>query len=150
MFIGSHLGRYVAIPRNKTTAGNWGESSQGPDGRRALAKLARDSFDLRRLSPQDATLRHPNWADCIAALPFLPTRPTRRQVRLEAGLLNGHVLLRQHSGQMELVRILDGTKKDNGLSQPLLAVGVGHCYVGVILLSWRELGLRDGGFPRAA
>ena len=71
----------------------WEKVCGDQDGRRALAKLARDSFDLRRLSPQDATLRHPNWADYIAALPFLPTRPTRRQVHLATELRKHRALI---------------------------------------------------------
>jgi hypothetical protein len=48
------------------------------DAREALATLKQDGFPIDDLSPPDS--RQVGWADYIASIPFLPNRPSRRQL----------------------------------------------------------------------
>lgn len=58
--------------------GVWQGILDDPDAKRALAKLKRDGFGLDDLMPHD--LNYPCWADYIASIPYLPNRPSRRQL----------------------------------------------------------------------
>jgi hypothetical protein len=64
----------------------WDRVIQDPDAHRALVRLERDGFRIRQLEPRDPTLKYPNWADYIAAIPLLPNRPSRRQIHRQIGL----------------------------------------------------------------
>ncbi len=74
----------VQSPKLEQLRQVWKNACKDRYAQRALGKLKRDGFDITRLSPRDATLRSPTWADYIAALPFLPNRPTRRQLHHRA------------------------------------------------------------------
>jgi hypothetical protein len=56
----------------------WRKILADSDAKRALTKLKRDGFAIDHLMPHD--LRHPCSADYIAAIPFLPNRPSSRQI----------------------------------------------------------------------
>jgi hypothetical protein len=56
----------------------WRRMLADPDAKRALAKLKQDGFPIEHLMPHD--LRYPCWADYFAAIPYLPNRPSRRQI----------------------------------------------------------------------
>jgi hypothetical protein len=59
-------------------SGVWRRILDDPNAKRALAKLKRDGFAIAHLMPHD--LRYPCWADYIASIPFLPNRPSSRQI----------------------------------------------------------------------
>lgn len=56
----------------------WQKILSDPDAKRALAKLKQDGLAIDHLMPHDP--RFPCWADHFAAIPFLPNRPSRRQI----------------------------------------------------------------------
>jgi hypothetical protein len=45
----------------------------------ALRRLDKAGFQISHLVPRDATFKHPNWTDYIAALPLLPNKPITRR-----------------------------------------------------------------------
>src|SRR5215470_15292174 len=67
----------------------WSKILKDSEARRALERLRRGGFAISHLTPCDATFRHANWADYIAGIPFLPNRPSRRQIHRKA-------ILRRH------------------------------------------------------
>jgi hypothetical protein len=74
----------------------WTKISKDPAAHKAFVKLRKAGFPIADLQPQDPTFKNPSWADYIAALPFLPNRPSRRRIH------RGRTL-RKH---MSLVRAL--------------------------------------------
>jgi hypothetical protein len=56
----------------------WRGMLADPDAKQALAKLKQDGFPIDHFMPYD--LRYPCWADYFAAIPFLPNRPSNRQI----------------------------------------------------------------------
>jgi hypothetical protein len=56
----------------------WRRILDNPEAKKALAKLKRDGFAIDHLMPHGP--RYPCWADYIASIPFLPNRPSRRQI----------------------------------------------------------------------
>ncbi len=60
--------------------GIWEKIRSDTDARRALKRLDEAGFRISHLKPGDATFKHPNWADYIAALPLLPNEPSTRRV----------------------------------------------------------------------
>lgn len=72
----------------------WAKILRDPDARRAMKILKRDGFEISHLVPQDASMRHPNWADEIAAIPLLPNRSARRRIHHRSTLRKHWPLLR--------------------------------------------------------
>ncbi len=68
----------VKSPTLEQLVAVWRGILADPDAKRALAKLKHDGFAIDHLMPHD--LRYPCWADYFAAIPFLPNRPSSRQV----------------------------------------------------------------------
>jgi len=58
----------------------WEKIKSDPDARGALNRLNEAGFRISHLTPNDATFKHPSWADYIAALPFLPDKPSTRRI----------------------------------------------------------------------
>jgi hypothetical protein len=58
----------------------WEKVCSDPDAQRALERLDEAGFRLSHLKPQDATFKHPNWADYIAAIPLLRNKPSTRRI----------------------------------------------------------------------
>ncbi len=58
----------------------WGKVLSDTDARTALERLDEAGFRISHLKPRDATFQYPNWADCVAALPFLPNKPSTRRI----------------------------------------------------------------------
>ena len=56
----------------------WRGILANPEAMEALAKLKKDGFPRKELKLQD--LKHPSWADYVAAIPFLPDRSSRRRI----------------------------------------------------------------------
>ena len=67
----------------------WKKILKDPDAKKAFAQLKKDGFAISDLTPRDPTFKEPCWADYIAAIPFLPNRPSRRQIHC-------HRTLRKH------------------------------------------------------
>jgi hypothetical protein len=64
----------------------WEKIRTDTDARRALGRLDKAGFRISHLKPMDATFKHPNWADYIAALPLLQNKPSSRRVYLKTRL----------------------------------------------------------------
>ena len=75
----STLGR--SLRNNFATSGR---RSADADARKALERLDKSGFRISHLTPRDASLNHPSWADYIAALPLLPNEPTTRRIHRES------------------------------------------------------------------
>jgi hypothetical protein len=58
----------------------WEEVRSDTDARRALERLDQAGFRISHLTPQDASFKHPSWADYVAALPLLPNELTTRRI----------------------------------------------------------------------
>jgi hypothetical protein len=58
----------------------WKAIRSDPDARGAFKRLAKAGFRISHLKPSDATFKHPNWADYIAALPLVPNSPSTRRI----------------------------------------------------------------------
>ena len=72
----------------------WSKILKDKSARHALEKLKKAGFGILHLKPRDATLERPNWADCIAAIPFLPNRLSRRRIHLQSTLQKHWPLVR--------------------------------------------------------
>jgi hypothetical protein len=72
---GEQTVKWPTLPERKAV---WQRILDNPEAKRVLAKLKRDGFAIDHLVPHD--LRYPCWADYIASIPFLPNRPSRRQI----------------------------------------------------------------------
>jgi hypothetical protein len=70
----------------------WRGILANPDAKRALAKLKQDGFAIDHLMPHD--LRYPCWADYLAAIPFLPNRPSSRKTHSGQSLRKHLTLVR--------------------------------------------------------
>jgi hypothetical protein len=55
----------------------WRGILANPEAENALAKLEQDGFPSNR--PKLHDLKHPSWANYVAAIPFLPNRSSRRR-----------------------------------------------------------------------
>ncbi len=55
----------------------WNGVLKDPEALRALDRLERAGFKIKDLGPHDPTFRRPCWADYIAAIPLLESRPAR-------------------------------------------------------------------------
>ena len=64
----------------------WSGLQRDPIARNALDQLKQAGFDIGHLSPRDPTLRDPSWADHIAAIPLLESRPSRSHFHRRASL----------------------------------------------------------------
>ena len=64
----------------------WNGVIQDREAREALNRLQRDGFHVAHLKPRDPTLKRPNWADYIAAIPFLSNRPSRSRIHRSKSL----------------------------------------------------------------
>lgn len=73
----------------------WGKIRSDPGARRALERLDEAGFLISHLKPQDATFKHPNWADYIAALPLLPNEPRTRRIHRRSSFRKYWPLVRE-------------------------------------------------------
>jgi hypothetical protein len=81
MKVGVSRGRRQSEPFSLEQLCNiWEKILSDADARRALKRLDEAGFRISHLTPQDASLKHPNWADYIAALPLVPNEPTTRRI----------------------------------------------------------------------
>src|SRR5215472_16982809 len=60
----------------------------------ALVRLERDGLSISHLAPSEGTFGHWGWADYIAAIPFCPNRPSRRQIHRKTSLQKHWPLVR--------------------------------------------------------
>jgi hypothetical protein len=67
------------------------------DGRRALERLGEAGFRISHLKPKDPSFKHPTWADYIAALPLLPSKPSTRRI-------HSKIRLRKHRSLIQELR----------------------------------------------
>lgn len=58
----------------------WQNVLSDPDAYRALERLDKAGFQILHLRPHDASFKHPNWADYIAAMPLLPDKASARRI----------------------------------------------------------------------
>ncbi len=73
----------------------WEKIRSDPDAHRALERLDEAGFRISHLKPRDATFKHPNWADYIAALPLLPSEPTTRRIHRKTSFRKYWPLVRE-------------------------------------------------------
>jgi hypothetical protein len=64
----------------------WEKIRSDTGARKALERLDKAGFRISHLRPRDATFNRPNWADYVAALPFLSNRPSNRRVHHAASV----------------------------------------------------------------
>jgi hypothetical protein len=58
----------------------WKAIRSDPDARGAFKRLAKAGFRISHLKPNDATFKHPNWADSIAAVPLVANKASTRSI----------------------------------------------------------------------
>lgn len=58
----------------------WEKIRSDTGAHRALDRLDAAGFRVSDMKPMDGTLKHPNWADYIAALPLLSNRPSSGRI----------------------------------------------------------------------
>lgn len=73
----------------------WEKIAFDPRAQRALKRLDEAGFRISHLKPKDATFRHPNWADYIAALPLVPNKPSTRRIHRKASFRKHWPLVRE-------------------------------------------------------
>jgi hypothetical protein len=73
----------------------WEKIRSDPSACRALEQLDEAGFQISHLRPRDASFKHPNWADYIAALPLLPNAPTTRRIHSKASVRKYWPLVRE-------------------------------------------------------
>lgn len=73
-------GQRKELPTTEKLRDIWKAIRSDPDARGAFKRLAKDGFRISHLKPNDATFKHPNWTDYIAALPLIPNRPSTRRI----------------------------------------------------------------------
>lgn len=98
----------------------WKRVCDDPDAHKALVRLERDGFAIIYLDPRDPTFKQPTWADYVAALPFLPNRPARRQ-------LHRPNALRKYLPLVNILREF-GTKVDNPFCEKHI-VSIADCSI---------------------
>src|SRR5215471_8831091 len=72
----------------------WRKVLEDRAAQEALELLEKHGFGIAHLIPEDPTFRHPNWSDYIAAIPFLPNRPSRRRIHRKISLQKHWPLVR--------------------------------------------------------
>jgi hypothetical protein len=73
----------------------WEKIQSDSDAHRALERLDEAGFRISHLKPQDATFKHPSWADYIAAIPLLPNEPTTRRIHRKTSFRKYWPLVRE-------------------------------------------------------
>jgi hypothetical protein len=73
----------------------WEKILSDPDARLALKRLDEAGFRISHLMPHDASFKHPNWADYIAALALLPNEPTTRRIHSKTSFRKYSPLVRE-------------------------------------------------------
>lgn len=102
----------------------WRNLLKDPDATRALKRLKKDGFPLGHLRPSDASFKHPNWSDYIAAIPLLPRQPAATRVHRSASSKKYWPLIRELR---------------------LFAEKLADPFCGVRISSRKDLGLRELG-----
>ena len=77
---------HMELPTNKRLCDIWEVILSDSDARKALERLDQAGFRISHLKPNDATFKHPTWADYIAAIPLLPNEPSTRRIHSKTSL----------------------------------------------------------------
>src|SRR5262249_25676824 len=83
----------------------WDRVLRDPEAIRAFSRLEENGFRLSDSRPRDPTFRRPSWADYVAAIPFLPNRPSRRHI-------HRHGTLRKYLPLVKALRTFEQKVRD--------------------------------------